>query len=79
MEEMAAWVHQGKLQVKETFHHGIEEWPNAFRQLFEGGNIGKVVVTINHDVDHRCVHSLFTHYWLTFRHSHDGSNFTKAK
>ena len=47
---MAAWVHQGKLQVKETFHDGIEEWPNAFRSLFEGGNIGKVVVRIDHDI-----------------------------
>jgi len=46
LEDMSKWVKDGKIQVEETFYDGIENWPVAFRALFEGTNKGKVVVRI---------------------------------
>ena len=44
--EMAQWLKEGKINVKETFTEGVENWPHAFISLFTGGNVGKVVVRI---------------------------------
>jgi NADPH-dependent curcumin reductase CurA len=46
LKGMSKWWKEGKIKVEETDHKGIEEWPNAFRSLFTGGNIGKVVVRV---------------------------------
>jgi len=46
LSEMHKWLSEGKINVKETFTDGIENWPHAFIQLFNGDNIGKVVVRI---------------------------------
>jgi len=46
VEDMAQWMHEGKIKVKETFYDGVESWPTAFRALFDGTNIGKVVVRV---------------------------------
>jgi NADPH-dependent curcumin reductase CurA len=43
---MQKWLSEGKINVKETVTEGIENWPHAFIQLFNGDNIGKVVVKI---------------------------------
>ena len=45
-KDMAKWVEDGTVTVQETFFEGIENWPNAFRSLFTGDNLGKVVVRI---------------------------------
>lgn len=39
-------AHGGKVVAKENFFDGIESWPTAFRALFTGENIGKVVVRV---------------------------------
>jgi len=43
---MFAWAKSGQLKIKETFFHGIEEWPKAFLGLFVGDNTGKAVVSL---------------------------------
>ena len=40
---------QGKIKVRETRIHGLENMPKAFIDLFEGKNIGKVVVKAHDD------------------------------
>lgn len=46
LASMNQWLKEGKINVKETVTEGIENWPHAFISLFEGANIGKVVVRI---------------------------------
>jgi len=41
-------VREGKLIVRETVFHGIENWPTAFLGLFTGENTGKAVVRVDH-------------------------------
>jgi NADPH-dependent curcumin reductase CurA len=43
---MHKWLSEGKIDVKETTTEGIENWPHAFISLFEGKNVGKVVIKI---------------------------------
>lgn len=45
-KELAAWVQAGKITVREDVVEGLENAPNALRRLFEGRNIGKVVVRV---------------------------------
>jgi len=42
--DMARWIGSGRLKVKETVVEGFEKAPEAFVGLFEGTNIGKMVV-----------------------------------
>ena len=44
--EMAPWLAAGKIQSRETVHDGIEAMPDAFRGLFTGDNIGKMLVRL---------------------------------
>jgi NADPH-dependent curcumin reductase CurA len=44
--EMASHLESGKFVIKETFMQGIENAPQAFIQLLEGGNIGKMIVKL---------------------------------
>ena len=46
LPEMAQWLKEGKINVKETVTEGVENWPHAFIQLFTGANVGKVVVKV---------------------------------
>ena len=46
LQDMAKWVKEGKIFVKETHTKGIEQWPVAFQSLFTGTNHGKVVVDL---------------------------------
>lgn len=46
LEPMSKWWKEGKIEVEETVHEGIEQWPTAFQSLFHGGNTGKVVVRV---------------------------------
>lgn len=45
-EELAGWVREGKIKVRETIAHGIENAPRAFLGLLKGENIGKQLVKI---------------------------------
>ncbi|MGD2132898.1 MAG: NADP-dependent oxidoreductase [Maricaulaceae bacterium] len=44
--DLAQWVREGKVKWRETVLEGIEKAPEAFLQLFEGGNVGKMLVKL---------------------------------
>lgn len=45
--DMSKWIKEGKvIMQEESFTDGLENWPIAFRSLFTGANIGKVVVRV---------------------------------
>jgi NADPH-dependent curcumin reductase CurA len=44
--EMAPGSRPGKIQSRETIHDGLEAMPDAFRGLFTGDNIGKMLVRL---------------------------------
>ena len=44
--DMGAWVGSGKITSRETIRDGIESAPDAFLGLFEGENIGKMLVRL---------------------------------
>ncbi|XP_066464439.1 prostaglandin reductase 2-like isoform X2 [Eleutherodactylus coqui] len=46
IEQLGEWVRTGKLKVKETITHGIENTAGAFLSMLKGGNIGKQIVQI---------------------------------
>lgn len=46
IRQLAAWLNEGKLQYDETIREGFENIPAAFLELFEGQNLGKMVVKI---------------------------------
>jgi NADPH-dependent curcumin reductase CurA len=45
-KQLSQWYAEGKLKLKETVVEGFENIPDAFIGLFEGENIGKMVVKI---------------------------------
>ncbi|MCW6537154.1 NADP-dependent oxidoreductase [Sphingomonas sp. MMSM24] len=44
--DMGGWLKEGKLKRHETVHEGIAAMPEAFRGLFTGGNMGKMLVRL---------------------------------
>ncbi len=46
VQQLSKWYSQGKIQFKETVVEGFENIPKAFIGLFEGSNIGKMVVKV---------------------------------
>jgi NADPH-dependent curcumin reductase CurA len=44
--DMSRWIRDGTVQYRETVHEGIETAPRAFLGLFEGENIGKMLVRL---------------------------------
>jgi NADPH-dependent curcumin reductase CurA len=44
--EMAAWLRSGAVKSRETIVDGLEKTPEAFLGLFEGQNIGKMLVRL---------------------------------
>jgi len=46
IKQLAEWLHQGKLKYTETIKEGFENIPQAFLDLFEGKNKGKMVVKL---------------------------------
>lgn len=47
--ELAGWVGEGKIGVRQDVVEGIENAPKALVRLFEGRNIGKVVIRVHPD------------------------------
>lgn len=45
-EEMGGWIAAGQMTSRETVREGIGAAPQAFLDLFSGGNIGKMLVRI---------------------------------
>jgi len=45
--QLAAWVADGSLEPLETVVEGFEQLPNAINMLFDGANVGKLVVRVN--------------------------------
>jgi NADPH-dependent curcumin reductase CurA len=45
-QDMGGLIAAGKMTSRETVHDGIEAMPDAFLGLFEGGNIGKMLVRL---------------------------------
>jgi len=46
VEILAKLVKEGKLKVEETIQEGFKNMPNAFFELLDGGNLGKMVVKV---------------------------------
>jgi len=46
MKQLSEWLAEGKLTNTETIVNGFEEIPNAFIDLFDGKNLGKMVVRV---------------------------------
>ncbi len=46
MQQMAAWLKEGKLKYREEFTDGIEHAPQAFIEMLKGKNTGKQLVRI---------------------------------
>jgi len=44
--DMGGWLASGKVQSRETVREGIEAAPQAFLDLFSGGNTGKMLVRL---------------------------------
>jgi NADPH-dependent curcumin reductase CurA len=45
-ENMGRWINEGRMHCEETIFDGIESAPKAFIELFNGGNLGKMLVRI---------------------------------
>ena len=45
--KLQGWIKEGKIQVREHVVEGFLKMPSAFLGLFQGSNIGKVVVKVN--------------------------------
>ncbi|PKR78123.1 NADP-dependent oxidoreductase [Halalkalibacillus sediminis] len=46
-EALAKWLNEGKLKYEETIKEGFDHIPDAFLDLFEGNNIGKLLVKVD--------------------------------
>lgn len=46
---LAKWMRQGKIKAREDEVIGLENAPQALQMLFEGRNIGKVIVRVTDD------------------------------
>jgi len=46
INQLATWLKEGKLTYTDTIVHGFENIPQAFLDLFEGKNKGKMIVKI---------------------------------
>lgn len=46
IKQLTEWLNQGKLKYNETIRQGFENIPQAFLDLFEGNNKGKMVVKL---------------------------------
>ncbi len=47
LKQMGRWINQGKITVREDVTEGLENAPAALARLFDGKNIGKVVIRVS--------------------------------
>lgn len=47
-DDLERWVAEGRLVNTEHILEGIERYPEALQFMYEGGNIGKLLVKVNH-------------------------------
>ncbi len=47
LQELHAWVHEGRLKYRERVTDGIENAPQAFMEMLAGANIGKQLVRVS--------------------------------
>ncbi|MBB0243267.1 zinc-binding dehydrogenase [Streptomyces alkaliphilus] len=47
LEEMTGWLRSGEIDNRETVVHGIDNAARAFLDLLDGGNTGKMIVTLD--------------------------------
>ncbi|MDB5454995.1 MAG: alcohol dehydrogenase, zinc-containing [Caulobacter sp.] len=45
-KDMAGWIAAGQVKGRETVEHGVERAPEAFIKLFNGENLGKMLVKL---------------------------------
>jgi NADPH-dependent curcumin reductase CurA len=45
--ELAGWVREGKIKAEETIVEGLESAPEALNMLFDGANVGKLLVRVS--------------------------------
>lgn len=44
--KLATWIAEGKVKHRETVVDGLDQAPKALNQLFDGGNVGKLLIKI---------------------------------
>jgi hypothetical protein len=47
--EVGQWVREGRVRYREDVREGLENAPQAFMELLEGGNFGKLLVRVAPD------------------------------
>jgi NADPH-dependent curcumin reductase CurA len=47
--EVSHWLREGKVRYREDVRDGLEQAPQAFMSLLEGGNFGKLLVRVAPD------------------------------
>ncbi len=45
--KLATWIAEGKVKHKETVVDGLENAPNTLNKLFDGGNVGKLLIKVS--------------------------------
>lgn len=45
--KLAMWIVQGKIKHRETIVEGLENAPNTLNKLFDGGNVGKLLIRVS--------------------------------
>jgi len=45
-QAVTTWIAEGKIKCRETVEHGLDKAPEAFLKLFDGGNVGKMLVKL---------------------------------
>ena len=48
LEELTAWVQQGRIRYREDITEGIETAPSAIESLYRGENLGKRLIRLQH-------------------------------
>jgi NADPH-dependent curcumin reductase len=46
-KQLATWIAEGKIKHRETIVEGLENAPTTLNQLFDGGNVGKLLIKIS--------------------------------
>jgi NADPH-dependent curcumin reductase CurA len=51
LKEMAGWIAEGKLKAREDIVEGLETFPETLLKLFDGENLGKLMIKVSDDSD----------------------------